>query len=123
MAAALALGVALVYFPTNFDGKPVFDDAANLFGNAALSGLDPLRPADWWRAAFSSPATLRPVSYLSFALQWALGGDSLWALHLASDLLHALAAAALFALLRELLLAHGGGREAGRINGLAGARP
>ncbi len=106
-AAAVWILVLLAALTTNADGAFVFDDRPNITENPAVTGFDPARLQSWGEAAFGSPARFRPLPYLSFALQWKLSGNDPFGYHVVSDLLHALAALALLALLFEFLRSHG----------------
>jgi len=106
-AAAVWTLVLLAALTTNAGGAFVFDDRPNITENPAVTRFDPAHLQSWKEAAFGSPARFRPLPYLSFALQWKLSGSDPFGYHVVSDLLHALAALALLALLFEFLRSHG----------------
>lgn len=99
---------------TNFDAAFLYDDLPNITQNAAVTGFSPGSWAAWWRVIAESPALARAVANLSFAWQWWLSPESPAAFHLFNDLLHALAALAVFFLTQLLLEVHGPARWSGR---------
>ncbi|MEW6778060.1 MAG: tetratricopeptide repeat protein [Bdellovibrionota bacterium] len=95
-----------IWFASNRDGAFLFDDRPNIAENKAVTGFAPRSLESWEKAAFHSPARLRPLPYLTFAWQWRLHGQNLAAFHAANDLFHGLAAALLFLFLLELFHRH-----------------
>jgi len=106
LGAALALAVFAVY-ANSFAVPFVFDDVASVRDNPSLRSL---------ATAFTPPEGLsvsgRPVANASFALTHFLGGGAVWAHHLGNITVHALAALALFGVVRRTLLHAGRPREA-----------
>lgn len=98
---ALVLAAFAAYH--NTFGLPfVFDDRAAVVENTSIRNLSDLR------AVFSPPGdgsgvAGRPLVNLSFALNYAISGLSVWSYHLTNLLIHAAAGLALFGLLRRTL--------------------
>jgi tetratricopeptide (TPR) repeat protein len=99
--AALLLAVVLAY-ANGLSGPFVLDDPTSIAENPTIRQLWPPGPV------FSPPATAgvggRPVANLTLALNYALGGENVTGYHVANLLIHALAALALFGLVRRTLL-------------------
>lgn len=98
-AATAALLACLVYLIT-LHGTYIYDDVAFIEHEPRLHQID-----QWpllWTQPYHRGADIlyRPLTSLSFALQFALHGDQLWALHLVNILLHA----GVTALIAELAL-------------------
>lgn len=96
---ALALA-AFAAYANSLTGPFVYDDKASLLDNHTLSSL--------WASLRPPPLGLtvsgRPVLNLSFAINHALGGDSVRGYHALNILFHALAGLTLFGLVRRTLL-------------------
>lgn len=102
--AGLAIcATALVAYHNSFQGPFVFDDASSIETNQTIREL-------WaFPGALSPPATNvtaqgRPILNLSLALNYAIGGTSVFGYHVGNLVIHALAGLALFGLLRRTLL-------------------
>jgi len=98
MAAVIVI-LGLVAYGNSFSGQFVFDDAGSLTNNHTLGSL--------WRS-LSPPkgaetVSGRPVLNLSFAINYALAGLNIRALHLGNLLIHLAAGLALFGLVRRTL--------------------
>jgi protein O-mannosyl-transferase len=79
----------------------LFDDTGAILQNSTirhLGSLQVLRPP-----ADGSTTTGRPVVNLSFALNYAISGEEVWSYHALNIVIHALAALALFGVLRRTL--------------------
>jgi hypothetical protein len=74
----------------------IFDDISSIEKNDALRGLS-LDPASWKAAAFSQKLP-RPVAYLSFALNIATGGESVYSFHVTNTIIHIFCGWMVFAL-------------------------
>src|SRR3990172_3676940 len=105
-ATIIFLIIFTVFYASNYDGGFVFDDEPNITKNPAITEFEPGSFSTWTRAAFHSPARLRPIPYLTFAWQWWISGNDPAPFHFVNDLLHAAAAGALFFLILEFLAAH-----------------
>ncbi len=81
-----------VYQPS-FSGEFVFDDRGNILQNPRLGTLWP----PWGPMAHSS----RPLTQLTFALNYALGQGNVFGYHLVNLLIHLLATLVLFGILRR----------------------
>ena len=98
--ALLVLVAAVVLAYANSLSAPfLFDDAGAVLGNPTIRDLTSFAvlnpPAD------GSTTTARPLVNLSFALNYALGGEAVWGYHALNLAIHAAAALALFGLLRR----------------------
>jgi hypothetical protein len=100
-----ALLVLIVYLP-GLPGMFVFDDIANIVQNPALHIRD-LGASSLFQAMLSSPGggLMRPLSMLSFALDYYLWGLSPAAFKLTNILIHIACGVSLGFVARELLLA------------------
>jgi tetratricopeptide (TPR) repeat protein len=105
-----------VAFLNSFGGQFVFDDIHEIAGNP---WLEPLLPP--WHAMFvGHKLPARPLPYLTFAIDRAIWGVRPFGYHLTNLVIHAIAAVALFDLVRLALLSPRlGGRWAGRAVPLA----
>ena len=97
--AALLIAAALLAWGNSFDGPFVLDDLPAIAENATIRSV---------AAAFSPPGdgqtvSGRPLVNLSFALNWALGGESVRSYHALNLAIHTLAALALFGVVRRTL--------------------
>ena len=98
--APLVLVAAVVLAYANSLSAPfLFDDAGAVLGNPTIRDLTSLAvlnpPAD------GSTTTARPLVNLSYALNYALGGEVVWGYHALNVAIHAAAALALLGLLRR----------------------
>ncbi|MGE0609348.1 MAG: tetratricopeptide repeat protein [Pirellulales bacterium] len=101
-AALLVLAVAGAY-SNSFQGEFVFDDLAAIRDNTTIRSL-------WPPGGMLSPpgqgTTVdgRPLLNVSFALNWAIGGDDVVGYHLTNLAIHLAASLVLFGLIRRTLL-------------------
>src|SRR5512141_106820 len=77
--AALVI-LALAAYVNTIPGQFVFDDTVIVRGNASIQGLDAghLREifgGHYWRTVESRGGLYRPVTILSYAINYALGGE------------------------------------------------
>lgn len=95
---ALSVSIFSIYW-NSFDGSWQFDDIPNITDNPQLH-LDKLSLNGIKRALFSdqrNPGTLyRPISSISFALNYNMGGLDVFGYHLVNILIHLLASIFLF---------------------------
>ncbi len=101
-ARRVALGLVLLTFlayADNFSGLYLFDDASCITKNASIRQF----PTAFFPAPNGTPVSGRPLVNLTFALDYALAGTSVWIYHATNLLIHLLAALALFSLLRRTL--------------------
>jgi len=97
-AAVLATGIGLA-FANSFRGVLVLDDLGSIRENPTIRHLlTALFPPDGGLTVSG-----RPLLNLSFALNYALGGDSLAGLHAVNLVIHLLASLTLFGLVRRTL--------------------
>jgi hypothetical protein len=104
LAACLILVVGAVCYANNLDGEFVFDDVDAIVSNESLRHLNStamLTPPP------NTTATGRPLLNVTLAVDYALGGERVFAYHLTNILFHLCAALLLFALVRGTLLLTG----------------
>jgi hypothetical protein len=103
LPVAIAVATILVYWP-GLGGGFIFDDNQNLLHNPAIQVHD-LSWQSWIRAMFSSPASQfqRPLSMLSFTLNFYFTGFDARAMKLTNLAIHASNAILAFALARQVL--------------------
>jgi Tfp pilus assembly protein PilF len=96
----------LSVYGDSFNGSWQFDDAANITNNTAIH----LKSLSWGemeqtllRGHVAAHATPRPVVYLSFGLNYLLGGLDVFGYHLVNWLIHFLASFFVFLFIRALL--------------------
>ena len=99
-ALLLILAVAAVYQGTS-SGPLIYDDDVWILWNPSIRHLWP--PWGVLSPAPGSPVYGRPVLSLSFALNYAVGGAGPGSYHLANACIHAMAALALFGVVRRTL--------------------
>jgi Flp pilus assembly protein TadD len=97
----LVAGLALLAYSNAFDAPFVFDDLHSIVGNPAIRLASP-SVSELARAAFESPLP-RPVAYLSFALNYALGGYEVRGYHVVNLAVHVGCALLAWALAGRLL--------------------
>lgn len=85
-------------YANSFQGQFVFDDV-KLTDDYSIRGLWPP-----WRSMFSESHTPRPFVGLSLAMNYAVSGLDLWSYHAFNLVVHILAAATLYGLVRRTLL-------------------
>ncbi|HEX3730604.1 MAG TPA: tetratricopeptide repeat protein, partial [Opitutaceae bacterium] len=101
LCAAAILGALLLAYGNSFGGPFVFDDLPSIPKNPTIRHLWPLGPALHPPAAAGVGG--RPLLNLTFALNYALSGLSVWSYHAVNLLIHAAAALALFGIVRRTL--------------------
>ena len=116
-AAIVACGIAV--YSNSFNGAFIFDDVSAIQENAALRSplqlaVPPGKGGDSWPR--------RPVTNLTFALNYAFSGLDVRGYHAGNLLIHLLAALTLFGIVRRTLLAAGAEREVAGVSS-ALARP
>jgi len=106
---AINILVLLIYLPMA-DGPLILDDKPNIVHNSALKisdvSLDSLyQSATSMNKSFNQRAKLlqRPVSYISFSLDWYLSGGNYQSLKVTNIFLHIFTGILLFLFLRQLL--------------------
>ncbi|MEO6876250.1 MAG: hypothetical protein ABI222_15655, partial [Opitutaceae bacterium] len=98
----LVLAVVAAY-ANSWNAPFVFDDFMAITQNPTIRHLDRLGDV-LSSPAFATGSTGRPMVSLSLALNYAVGGYDVKGYHLANTLIHAVAALALFGLMRRTLL-------------------
>lgn len=106
--------VALLSYAAAIPSGFAFDDTPVLLDNPVIQGKAPLREVfvrDWWgHVAAQTVGSYRPLAALSLWADWRVGGwvaahsnvPRAWPMHLVNVLLHALAMALLYRVLRGL---------------------
>jgi len=106
MVAAASAGLAvatLAAYAGGFSGPFVYDDMSSIPDNLTLRHLWPLwGPLSPPHGGFTVDG--RPMLNLSFAINYALGGDKVGGYHAANLLIHVVAGLTLFGLVRRTLL-------------------
>ncbi len=98
LAAAVLAAAAIAAYSRTFSVPALFDDDASIGGNATIRHLG----TAFWPPADTSVSG-RPVLNLSFAVNYALGGASLWSYHAVNLAIHVLAGLTLFGVVRRTL--------------------
>ena len=101
-AAALILIAGLAAYSNSFAGVIVFDDEPAVAQNPYLRSLWPVTTA--MSAPVGSTLSGRPIAALSFAIDYAVSGGSLFGYHLTNLVIHLAAALLLFGITRRTLL-------------------
>ncbi len=100
--AIIAALAALSLYAVTLGGTYVYDDRNILFGDERISDVS--RWGEFWTRGYVPRAAdnlYRPLTSMSYAIQWKLHGDVPWAFHLVNVLLHAAASAAVAELARR----------------------
>jgi len=98
--AILATGAAAIYAQTLFDPL-LFDDRASIDHNPSIQGLWPLGPV--LHPPGAAGVGGRPLLNLSYAFNYAFGGEAVLGYHAVNLIIHILAGWTLFALVRRTL--------------------
>ena len=101
VAAALLTAAALAAWANSFRGPFIFDDLPAIAQNATIRTL--ALPIALAPPGTGQPANGRPLVNFSFALNWAVGGADVRGYHMLNLAIHALAALALFGVVRRTL--------------------
>ena len=117
-ALVIVIAVAAAY-SNSFSGPFIFDDIAAIQKNRTLRSL---RTAEVLVPPGETTVARRPLTNLSFAVNYAIGGFAVRSYHAGNLLIHLLAALTLFGIVRRtLLLPALRGRFGGASTGLAAA--
>jgi tetratricopeptide (TPR) repeat protein len=111
IAASLIVLAALAAYWNTFSAPFVFDDVPGILDNASIRHLSPLSAVLLPPPDSGSPGG-RPVVNLSLAINYALGGTDVRGYHALNLVFHALAALALFGIVRRTLEKRPGLRHA-----------
>ena len=116
LAPLVFLITAVVFLPALRGEFLNWDDSVNFVANPSYRGLG------WPQIRWMLTATLMghyiPLTWLSFGLDYALGGMNPWGYHLTSLILHAANATLVYVIARRLLAAAwGGGSQDGHATG------
>lgn len=97
--------VGLLAFSNNYGGEFIFDDFDTVVENPSIQTFSPFWTPLWSGADTpNTPLSGRPLVALTFALNFAAGGLDVRGYHLVNNLIHILAAVALFGLIWHTLL-------------------
>ena len=96
----LVIAVGLLAYGNSLPGVFVFDDMDAIVHNRSIRTLWPIWDAAW--SARDTTAAGRPVVNYSLALNYAMGGLSVWIYHLTNICVHLLVALALLGLFRRI---------------------
>lgn len=107
MTIPILLVLAFVVYANSLGGQFVFDDTVIIQGNKTIRGLSwghlkEIFGGHYWKAVESQGGLYRPVVMLTFAMNYALGGENPQGYHLLNTLFHALNGVLVFSLLEEL---------------------
>lgn len=102
LAASLIVVLILAAYWNSFSGALVYDDRSSITENLSIRQLWPLGPV--LAPPDEAGTGGRPVGNLTFALSYALSGLAPWGHHAVNVTIHALAALALFGVVRRTFL-------------------
>ncbi len=102
VAAALVVAAALAAYSTSFSGPFVFDGRPTIIDNPSIRHLWPIGPT-LHPPPIGSPVSGRPITNLSFAINYALGGLEVRGYHALNLLIHILAGLTMFGIVRRAL--------------------
>jgi len=102
LACGVIVLAALAAYHNSFSGPFVFDDLGSATENPTIRHFWPV----WKTLSPPSDQTVggRPLLNLTFALNYALGGENVWSYHAFNLLVHILAGLTLFGIIRRTLL-------------------
>ena len=104
LAAGCLAGVILAAYHNSFSGPFVFDDTAAIVGNPTIRHLSAFGEVVSPPREGGQTVGGRPMVNLSLAVNYALGGTEVRGYHVFNLVVHALAALALFGVVRRTLL-------------------
>ena len=111
--------INLAAYSNSFKAEWHFDDGPNITGNPDIQISD-LSWKSLLQAASTSPGGKRPISYLSFALNYYLWGENAFSFHVVNFLIHILSALLVFRIFSALLLKANPQRETRQVWLLSG---
>jgi hypothetical protein len=111
---ALIVAATVAAYSNSLSCPFIFDDLFNIVGNGSIRHLLPLRDVFLVHSAGEVELHSRPVANLTFAVNYAMGGLNPLPYHLTNLLIHLLAAATLFGIVRRTLLLPGIPERSGR---------
>jgi len=98
-AVALIVAAGIAAYANSFSGAFVFDDTTSILENPSIRHV---WSCDWLHPpGFGATVEARPALNLSFALNYAIGGDDVSGYHFVNLLIHLAAAVTLFGLVRR----------------------
>ncbi|MEA3476688.1 MAG: hypothetical protein U9R60_00790, partial [Bacteroidota bacterium] len=92
------LVLAAIFYANSFKGSFQFDDANLITKNAKISDIGNYSSTTFW-----SNVNVRPLSYFSFALNYAIHGHEIWGYHFINFLIHVINAFLVFLLARFIM--------------------
>ena len=93
----------MIAYSKSFSGLFLFDDPGAITDNPTIRHLWPIG-AVLSPLTNGTPVSGRPLVNLTFAINYAIGGEAVWSYHALNLLIHLLAALTLFGLVRRTLL-------------------
>ncbi len=95
VAATVLVLLTVIVYANSLGGKFVFDDTVIVQGNESIQGLDTAHleaifGQHYWQAVESKGGLYRPMVMLSFAINYAMGGEDPVGYHIINILLHTL---------------------------------
>jgi protein O-mannosyl-transferase len=107
VVAALLVVLALIVYANTIPGRFVFDDTVIVQGNPSIQGLGGRHLGEifgghYWRSVESRGGLYRPVVILTYALNYAWGGEDPAGYHVVNMALHAANAVLVWILLESL---------------------
>ena len=106
--------IGLIAYCNSFNGPFIFDDVPNIVENSNIRQLWPITEA--MSAPAHSGLAGRPILSLSFALNYAVGGYSVWGYHLVNLIIHILGALTLYGIVRRTLAGERLKKKFGRVS-------
>ena len=100
-AAGLIVLIGWMAYQNSFAGPFIFDDQPSILENLSIRHL---WPPPFFAARETVTASSRPLTNISLALNYAVGGLDVRGYHLTNLLIHLLAALTLFGITRRTLL-------------------
>ena len=98
LALALIVIAGSVFYSNSFNASFQFDDANVIVLNEKISDMRNYANTNFW-----SKINIRPLSYSSFALNYAIHGENVWGYHLVNLLIHLINGFLVFILARFLI--------------------
>jgi tetratricopeptide (TPR) repeat protein len=98
LALAIIIVAGSVFYSNSFNASFQFDDANVIVLNEKISDMRNYADRNFW-----SNINIRPLSYSSFAMNYAMHGESVWGYHLVNLLIHLINGFLVFILARFMI--------------------
>ena len=98
LALAAIIISGIIFYSNSFDASFQFDDANVIVKNEKISDIRNYANTKFW-----SNVNIRPLSYFSFAMNYAFHGESVWGYHLVNLLIHIINGFLVFLLSRFII--------------------